>query len=106
VSDTYRPQIRQQQKSWNEELLKANIIAPPPNEARIKPFMPFTACLLLYFKKEEENSTWIKFDPVILHLHITCITTPTNYSHQHPCKKNTNDITNISYQALFVGHHY
>jgi hypothetical protein len=65
--------------------------------------MPFTACLLLYFKKEEENNTWIKFDPVILHLHITCITTPTNYSHQHPRKKIKNDIRNISIPGSLCG---
>jgi hypothetical protein len=65
--------------------------------------MPFTACLLLYFKKEEENSTWIKFDPVILHLHITCITTPTNYSHQHPRKKKKSDIRNISILGSLCG---
>jgi len=65
--------------------------------------MPFTACLLLYLKKEEENNTWIKFDLVILHLHITCITTPTNSSHQHPRKKKKNDIKNISIPGSLCG---
>ncbi len=57
VSDTYRPQIWQQQKSWNEELLKANIIHTPPTPqwSQNKTFHALHSLFVTIFKKRRKK---------------------------------------------------